>query len=215
MNTISFTLVSEGSSDRALIPVITWLFHQHVDAPLRPEWADLRNLSRPPRGLEGKVAAAVRLYPCDVLFVHRDADRVERAERVAEIHRAIELAGLGSTPAVCLVPVRALEAWFFGDEGAIRRACGDPSGSQDLALPPFKNIESLADPKARLQDCIRRAADQRRRRRRRVRPGQILHRIAELTDDFSPLRQLAAFQAFESELLSIIKNGAIENEGWV
>jgi hypothetical protein len=79
------TLVSEGSSDRALLPVLRWVLTQHSGRAFQVQWADLRRLPRPPRILIEKVSTAMELYPCDLLFVHRDADVKTHAHRVQEI----------------------------------------------------------------------------------------------------------------------------------
>src|SRR6266545_2388637 len=71
---LRFTFVTDGASDRALLPVLTWLLRQHSQRPFQPQWADLLYLRQPPRTLEDKIITALELYPCDLLFVHRDAE---------------------------------------------------------------------------------------------------------------------------------------------
>lgn len=43
------------------------------------------------------------------------------------------------------------------------------------------------------------------RRQQRLRLGQAVHRIAQLIEDFSPLRNLPAFVAFEESLHETLK----------
>ena len=70
-----FTLLTDGGSDRALLPPITWLLHEKLPGiPVQLEWADLRRVPRPVKGLAGRIKAAIDYYPCDVLLVHRDAE---------------------------------------------------------------------------------------------------------------------------------------------
>ena len=52
-----------------------------------------------------------------------------------------------SVRVVCVVPVRMQEAWLLIDEAALRRAAGDPNGTQPLAMPDVQRLEELADPK--------------------------------------------------------------------
>ncbi|MEM8994545.1 MAG: hypothetical protein AAGF23_07110 [Acidobacteriota bacterium] len=210
MSMFRSTLVSEGSSDQALIPAIDWLLRQHVPADLQTTWADLRDLPNPPRDLDSKLLKAAQLYPCELLCIHRDGDREGRAPRVREIRRALSQAFPEKPqPAVCVIPVRSLESWFLFDETAIRMASSNPRGREALNLPPLRSLEALAKPRERLQECVRAASGPRRRRKREMTPHQALRRIAELTRDFTPLRELPTFRAFEDELVQ-----TLQKHGW-
>ncbi len=55
MRELRYTLVSDGSSDRALLPILSWLLQEHrVLCPIQAEWADLRLLPHPPKGLTAR-----------------------------------------------------------------------------------------------------------------------------------------------------------------
>lgn len=200
MKSLRFTLVSEGSSDRALLPVIAWSILDHrEDLRFVTQWADLRSLRSTPKDLGEKLKVAVELYPCDLLLVHRDSDRTTRAKRVDEIQRALDK--VENPPAVCVIPVRMLEAWFLFDESAIRRVAGNPRGEAPLDLPAMARVEKIPDPKKLLHEALREASDSSGRRRRRLsRVKSPVRRIAELIEDFSPLRNLGAFADFERDL---------------
>lgn len=151
-----FTLLSDGSSDRALIPILAWLLRRHTEELFEPQWADLRGLPKPPKILAERIATALDLYPCDLLFIHRDAEREPHASRVAEIRAALaENSGLPA--AICVVPVRMQEAWLLFDETALRKAAGRPTGQHPLGLPKLSEIEQEADPKQRLHTLLRAA----------------------------------------------------------
>src|SRR5690606_18674132 len=79
-----------------------------------------------------RLTSSVRLYPCDVLVVHRDAERDPVDLRLAEIERARSSARIEGS-LVPVVPVRMTEAWLLFDESAIRRAADNPNGTVDLA----------------------------------------------------------------------------------
>lgn len=211
MRVLVFTLLSEGSSDRALLPVLLWTLRQHSGSMFRPQWADLRRLPEPPRTLEGRVEGAVKLYPCDLLFVHRDADRAGLAKRRKEIEAA--LVRTPGQPAIAVVPVRAQEAWFLFDERAIRTAAGNPNGDDALVLPSIQRLEDEPDPKSRLHDLLREASGLGSRRRKTLRLGHAVHRIGQLIDDFSPLRALPAFEAFERDLADLLGQRGWRGEG--
>lgn len=202
LTTIRFTLLSDGSSDRVLIPVLSWLLLQHSTRVFQPQWADLRALREPPRGLLQRVQAAVELYPCDLLFVHRDAEREPREMRVREIQR--HLGERQEPPVVCVIPVRMQEAWLLFDEAAIRLAADNPRGRMPLDLPALAEIEGVADPKDLVYRLLRSASGLRPGRLQRFQAAPRVHRIAALIEDFSPLRSLSAFQSLEQDLRAVL-----------
>ena len=202
MQELRYTLLADGSSDRALLPILTWLLRQSCGAiPIEAEFADLRRLPSPPKKLSERINWSVELYPCDLLFVHRDAESASIEEREAEIRRAIEESSVeDSVCFVCVVPVRMQEAWLLIDEAALRRAAGNPNGTQPLAMPDVKKLERLADPKQLICDLLRQASGLRGRRLKRFSWRSSVHRVAEIIDDFSVLYRLAAFQRLAAEV---------------
>ena len=64
MNELHYTLLSDGPTDKALMPILKWLLQQRlVNVPIQPHWADLRRLRRPPRELHEKIQKSVEVYP--------------------------------------------------------------------------------------------------------------------------------------------------------
>ena len=212
MSELRYTLLSDGSSDRALIPILTWLLQtQGVVRAIQSEWAELRRLRRPPTELAARIEKSLELYPCDLLFVHRDAEALEHRTRREQIRQGVDEAAARLhtvPPTVCVVPVRMQEAWFLFNEQAIRRAAGNPYGRQPLQLPRLPQIEELPDPKVILFNVLREASGLTGRRQKKMHVSARVHRIAELTDDFSPLRTLPAFVCLEDEVAQAVeKNG--------
>ncbi len=205
MKSLRFTLLTDGSSDRALLPVIRWLLEdKRIGTPIHGEWADLRRLRHAPKGLEGRVAAALDFYPCDLLFIHRDAEGEPRGHRVREIATAIEAID-AAVPHVCVVTVRMQEAWLLIEEPALRRAAGNPHGKAKLSLPKLQAIEKIPDPKELLHDQLRIASELTGRRLRRFSAHEHAFRVAELVENWEPLRKLPAFAAFEQELDDVLE----------
>jgi hypothetical protein len=196
---LTFTLVSDGSSDRALVSVLSWLLRQHSTRDFVGQWADLRQVRQPAKLLSGRIEMALALYPCDLLFVHRDAEGKSRDGRVAEIREHLALTA-AEQPALCVVPVRMQEAWFLFNEAVIRWAADNPRGRMPLEIPPLEKLEDLVDPKQLLWKALMTASGLRSGRRHRFLPAARVHRVAELIEDFSPLRRLSAFQALEEEV---------------
>jgi len=212
MSTLRFTLVTDGATDAVLLHPLRWLLIKNgVVRPIEPVWADLKQLAKPPTQLADKIRSALDLYPCELVFVHRDAEKEPRENRIAEIRRAIKLPSsyLFAMPHVCVVPVRMTEAWFLFDEAKMRLAAGNPSGSSELSLPPVSKVESLPDPKETLRELLIQATELSPRRLKQFSPVKAFYRLAELIDDFSPLRQLSAFRQLEQELKTVI-----ETSGW-
>ncbi len=164
MKEIRYTLLADGSSDKALLPILSWLLYQHCsEYAIQSQWADLGRLPNPPKRLPEKIKTSVELYRCDLLFVHRDAEGIPRETRVAEIKRA--LGDIAQPPVVCVVPVRMTEAWLLSDEMAIRKAAGNPHGREPLQLPNINNIEKLPNPKLILYDLLCQASGATSKRR--------------------------------------------------
>lgn len=203
MSILKYTLVTDGSSDRALISVINWLCRD-ASIAAQGEWFDPRPFGK--LSNEETIRMALELFPCDVLFIHRDSEGQSPATRRQQIRNAVE--GIspsgGRAPYVCVVPVRMTEAWFLFDEDAIRTAAGNPNGSSALELPPLNRCERLPDPKSFLFDAIKKASGRTGRRLKKLNVFSCRARLAEIIRDFSPLRQLEAFAQLEEDLRSVM-----------
>jgi len=206
---LRFSLLADGSSDRALIPILSWLMRQHgVLGPIQARWADLRGLRLPPRTLTERIRLTVDLFPCDLLFVHRDAETEPHSVRRDEIHGAVASVSSGTEipPAVCVIPVRMQEAWLLTSEEAVRIAAGNPNGRQRLTLPVLTDLENIPDPKELLYEFLREASGLAGRRRQRFRAALYAPRVSEFTRDFAPLRALSAFRELELEVARFIRD---------
>jgi hypothetical protein len=196
---IQYTLLSDGSSDQALLPILSFVLRERGAETVEPQWADIGRLREPPQALPERIRTAIDLYPCDLLFVHRDAERVGHDIRREEIIRALDAADI-DVASVCVVPVRMTEAWLLIDERAIRKAAGRPQGRAALNLPQLRRLEEQADPKASLHQALRDASELRGRRLRDFPVSQRVRRVAELISGYGALRALSAFRALEQEV---------------
>ena len=132
--TFRATLVTDGPSDVVLVRILEWLTAQLTTTEIEIRWADLRGLREKPHGLGERLVVATRLYPCDILFVHRDAENQNPEARYTEV-RVANATGLGH---VCGVPVRMQEAWLLHNEAALREAA-------ELRLRnPHRSVAELA-----------------------------------------------------------------------
>ncbi len=192
---VQATLVTEGTSDTVLLGLLGWLLSQLTLADVELRWADLRGIAHKRDGLAATLDHAVRLYPCHILFVHRDSDKHDPDA----CHDQIRSANRTGTGLVCVVPVKMQEAWLLHNEAALRRAAGRPSGTDRIDLPPASKWERLPDPKATLHNALRIASGATGRRAKNFRPERAAHRLADLITDWSPIRTLPAFVRLEAD----------------
>jgi len=203
---LTYTLLSDGSSDRALMPIIEWTINQ-----IRPELlvqgnrADLSQLKNPPKELLDRITTSIRLYPCDVLFVHRDGEKETYENRRDEIIVAIDGIPLRSVlPVIPVIPVRMMEAWLLIDSRAIKTAASNPNGRYDPKLPIVKLVERLSDPKEVLYNHLRQASGLKGRQLDKFNVSKAVHLIAENITNFSALKELRAYQYFENEVVEML-----------
>lgn len=203
-----FTLLGDGVSDRSLIPILEWTLAAIPDLASRgivAQVADLRAFDPPARSLTDRLTHAIRYFPCDVLFVHRDAEGQPQEWRIAEVRKAAADSGI-SCSCLPVVPVQMTETWLLINEAAIRRAAGNPHGKVPLDLPSITRLERIVNPKGYLSECLKLASEKSGRRLDQFQRGMAerVQRVAALIDDFSPLRSLAAFAQFEATARKVI-----------
>ena len=206
---LSFTLVADGLSDRALVPILEWTLSQELGAmPIDGEYADLREFPPRPKSLADRIARSMQWYPCELLFVHRDAERETIDKRRREIQQAVSEIPAGiDCPWVGVVPVRMQEAWLLIDAAALQKAA-DGAGRWLPALPPIKKLEKLPDPKRTLYGLMCQASGTRGRKLKKFKQelGWRRQRVAETIEDFSPLRELPAFRRMEESIRQTLKD---------
>ena len=200
MPILRYTLLTDGSSDNALVPILNWLLVDlGIPVAIQAEWADLSGYTA--RSLQDRIARAVDLYECDLLFIHRDAEAQGREQRVEEIQSAVEQAAFVlNFDYIPVIPIRMTEAWLLLSEDAIRYAAENRMGTVPLDLPRLSQLERLTDPKDCLHGLLRAASQKTGRRLREFKPQRFVHRITDVIDDFSPLRNLSSFRALESDV---------------
>lgn len=204
MDVLTCTLMADGASDRVLIPILQWLLDRHCPSAYALNFAE--RLSSHSNSLGDRITAALADYPCNLLFVHRDAEADAPASRQQEIEAAwASQRQLCGEQLVTIVPVRMTEAWLLVDEAAIRAASGNPNGSVALNLPKLSKLEQLIDPKAVLFDALRTAADLPPGRLKSFSPDARRHRVSDLMKSsdppsFTALSALPSFAGLETQV---------------
>jgi hypothetical protein len=194
MAPISSTLLADGSSDRMLIPLI-----QNAMRELYPDlkFSDVAFSSTKGSSLAERVVKTIEYYSCDLLFVHRDAEKQPPDNRFEEIQNAVGVKFRNK--AIAVVPVRMTESWLLSNEGAIRSAVGNAKGISNLGIPLAHKIESC-DAKIVLDTALINAVDHNARRRRKFYPQDYRHRVAELCTSRQTLLLIPSYKNFEMNL---------------
>lgn len=153
MKFVQFAFLREGTSDDPLL--------NHLETLLSLAGADevLGERRTYTGSTQEKLTKLMAEEPSlDVVFVHRDADGSGLQARVDEICAARDTID-NCPPVIPVVPVRATEAWLLADEAAIRAVARRPDGVLNIDMPKFSHIESIANPKQKLQDLICEASE--------------------------------------------------------
>lgn len=197
---MEYTLLAEGSSDKALMSILRWAVQQQLpnNVAVHGNHADLRQLQKAPKTFHERIRKAVEVYPCDLLFVHRDSDADSPQSRQHEVEMAYSDSGLSSPSLVSVIPVHMTEAWLLLDKDAIRAAAGNPNGVDVLDLP--RHPDRILNPKFVLGQLLQQASGLAGRRRKNFNPARHIWQIPHHMKDFTILRRLDAFIAFEAEL---------------
>jgi hypothetical protein len=63
MKELCYTLLCDGSSDKALLSILTWLLRANqIECAIQSDWADLRRLPKPPKTLLPRIISSLELY---------------------------------------------------------------------------------------------------------------------------------------------------------
>ena len=204
---LSGLFLCEGTSDEPLADIVEYLFAER-DRRLILSRPNLEAFSKIGHDVESKLIAGSQLMdkPFDLAVVHRDADNAGWRARRDEIEQAMTGSEVecGLIP---IIPVRMTEAWLLLDEQEIRDVAGNPNGSFNIDLPGINEVERIADPKARLRDCLLQAANVRGRRRRTVSTRFPQHRrqLLERLDKTGPISRLPSWRMLIEDVEACIK----------
>lgn len=204
---INFILVAEGASDYALVAHLEALCSYCGATEVTGIAFEVERLpASVGRSVVEKLAAAQRAEPsANLFFVHRDADNRDSSSRHQEVREAVEACQL-TVDWVAVVPVQETEAWLLLDEAEIRRVARKPKGNVRLDLPKPHQIESIANPKERLQAILIDASEASGRRLDKIKhdfPNQRKLLIRRLSID-GPLTSVPSWIQMRDDLQRII-----------
>jgi hypothetical protein len=144
-----------------------------------------------------------------IAFLHTDGrgdpDRAYR-ERIEPVAAALPQGG--GARIVGVVPVHETEAWMLCDGNALRDALGSSLDDRRLGVPQVGQIESLGDPKMRLDSICAAGTGGRQGRQPRRPPRETLGETIAL----DALRRLRAFRSLEATLCrALVELGFLPN----
>jgi len=198
-----FVILGEGTSDSMLEYPLRWLLSHHgFLEKYEFDNSKVLNLKSNSLKTESKVQALLACTQPDVLFIHRDGDGAGYEARKAEIVNACSYEN--SVKCIPVVPVKMLESWFLSDLNAIRIAAGNPKGHAEIHLPNFKQLEQISNPKEKLFDYLRTAADLKGRRLKKFKPHKARRLVAEEIKSFRPLLDLPSFSELSQEIQQLV-----------
>lgn len=174
--------------------------------PIKGYWVDFRAIPKKVETISEKLALAKQLYQFDVIFYHRDAETTDIKildQRKREIREGINDEGTNEKT-ICVIPIKMMESWLLFDTDAIKKAAGNRHYKGLLELPQIKRIEQEKQPKELLHKLLKTASGLKGRNLHKFNPHFATHLVADNITDFSPLRQLKAFQVFEQDLKTVI-----------
>lgn len=192
---ITYTFLGDGTSDACLLNAIRWILDLKEIAYVEQNATHSLPTNK---GLRQRINAAIDLYPCDMLFVHRDAENQTYNSRLNEINS--QIVDLMRPSVIPVIPIRMTEAWLLIEEPAIRKAVGNPNGTMPLNLPAIRNLEGLPNPKELLFEKLKIASGLGTRRLTKFQPQRYRHRVADLISTYEPLRSIDSFLKLETRI---------------
>jgi hypothetical protein len=206
MKHLKYTLIADGSSDSTLLKVINWTLNDlYPNFTYEEKFADFRSLKNPPKTLEDKIKEAYIRFPFDILFIHRDAESVNPKNyenRINEIKAVLREEHENIT--VCIVPVKMMENWLLIDKEALKKAAGNRNFKGNIDIPTLRNLEGVNQPKEKLHNLLREISGLKGRNLDKFNVHQAVHLVADYIDDFSTLRNLDSYMAFEDDLKRVM-----------
>lgn len=198
-----FLLISDGSSDAALIPIIkSALKEKFPNIDFKGERAEFYRVPNPPKTLREKIVLGIDLYQPDMIFIHRDCEKFGLQTRHEEVDTVIKELDLNKLLKV--IPLRMTEAWLLINEAAIRQAANNPHGRVRLNIPRLNRLESLPNPKDVLESLLKTASELKGRRLDNLNTRQAILRVADHITNWSSLNSLEAYQLFVNGLNTLL-----------
>lgn len=215
MGVLVLGLYAEGRSDERFLPIIIQRTAEHI--LLQHDRSDIdvldiivlnterRNESRD----EGILQIARDASGYHAIIVHADADNPTRkqalTERFIPAYRRIQ----SCEENICknllpIIPITMVEAWMLADSVKLGEALGQQTQMINSQLPrKVKSIESLRDPKDKIDQIVRNLYPDQPQHWNRIR-GELYSKLAPIIR-LEYLRHLTAYNQFVHDLTAVLQ----------
>jgi hypothetical protein len=208
-------LYFEGSTDKIFLPPVIRRSTLEVLAkhPKADGWNDINIIPIKPQknGSQAQkvLAAATEARGCHLLIVHADADGPTAIQaRTNQFDPGLKLVkqakGNICQDLLPIIPIQEIEAWLLADKEALLRELGMAKNLGELGIPPVRQIESIAQPKERLENIIR-IANRSRPRRSPIRREDLYEPLGKSVR-LEKLALLSAYNQFLTDLTEALTN---------
>jgi hypothetical protein len=213
-NIITIGLKTEGSTDvRFLSNIIQRTFEEIAfDCVGDIEVFDIQPIAIPKGAFVQEVIAAVQEADRTglmVLCVHTDADTNTDIDVFAnKIKPAFDHIQQQSSLRICqnlvaIVPIQMTEAWMLADTAVLKHEIGTAMSDNDLGIN--RSPEQITDPKACINEAIRRAfVGFPKRRRNQVVIGELYAPLGQKIN-LAVLSQLSSYQRFRAAVYGVFE----------
>jgi hypothetical protein len=213
MNILQIGFTTEGSTDeRFLGRIIERTFeHELMKSDLEIEMYQPVHLDEKADTFNKKIERIATKYSWfHVICVHCDAD-APTSENVMQhkILPALEQVQQNSEACrnlVTIIPVQMTEAWMLADIDLFIKEISSSKSCDELELPcKARLIESIADPKARIENALRIDRQKLTRRRTKLRIADIYTPLGQKIP-IEALNALPSFNAFKANVTKSLIN---------
>ncbi len=215
MRELVFGFYFEGSTDETFLPPVIRRVTLEVLAKYHraDAWSDIIIIPIKPQkhGSQAQkiLAAATEARGYHLLIIHADADGPMATQaRENQFDPGLELVKQANNDAcqdlLPIIPIQEIEAWLLVDKEALLKELETNKSASELGIPPIRQIESIAQPKERLESIIR-LVNQSRSRRHPIRRGDLYEPLGKAVR-LERLTGLSAYRQFIADLTEALTN---------
>lgn len=215
MKQLFLALYAEGRMDERFLPVV---IQRAADRILRQHALDVVEVWEPvslkadsvARNREERIlSVAQQATGFHALIVHADADARTADDALDNRYEPGRRRVQESKNAACrellpIIPIRMIEAWMMTDVEAFREVVGTGLSADQLGFPARAHqVETVRDPKHKLDMALNQIFS-RRHRRKRTHLGQYYEPMAQ-SIRLNRLESVPAFQRFTNDLTCVLE----------
>lgn len=139
-----------------------------------------------------------------ILCIHSDADDITNQTALEnKIAPALELINAQNDNSTCkilvpVIPIQMTESWMLADKDLLKKEIGTTKTDDELKINRLP--ETIADPKAVIEEAIRIAQKEKtKRKRRELKIGEIYLPVGQKIS-FDKLEQLSSYRHFQDDI---------------